>query len=277
MFFVASKVFWFVLAPSNALLLGLVLATVWMSWAAQYRPRTRGKARALLYFCVVALGLTITPLGQIPLAMVEDRFPAIAYEDVPRDLAGIVVLGGALDIRRTEQRRQPQLNDAAERITALVSLAAARPDLPIIISGGQGALHPSDLSEAEAVTDLLADMDVGRGRLQLETRSRNTHENATYTRELVVQAGLSDGRWLLVTSAFHMPRAVGSFRTAGFDVVAFPVDYRLPLGGSGLAPLSKALTLLDVGVREWIGLVAYRLAGYTSSLWPGPAGGNASR
>ncbi len=226
MFFVASKVFWFVLAPSNALVLGLLIATAWLTWAAAYRPRAIAPARVPLSLCVVALGLASTPLGQMPLAMVEDRFPTIAYDDLPDDLAGIIVLGGALDIRRTEQRRQTQLNDAADRITTLVSLAAARPDTPIIFSGGQGALHPSDLSEAEAVADLLTEMGLDGGRLQLETRSRNTHENAAYTRELVARAGMPGGRWLLVTSAFHMPRAVGSYRAAGFDLVAYPIDYR---------------------------------------------------
>lgn len=116
----------------------------------------------------------------------------------------------------------------------------------------------------------------------LEDRSRNTRENAQFSADLVHPE--PGERWLLVTSAWHMPRAVGCFRQAGFTVTAFPVDYRTRGWGdrvrlNGFA--SDGLLQLDLAVKEWIGLVVYRIAGYTPDWLPGPdepvPGGSASR
>jgi uncharacterized SAM-binding protein YcdF (DUF218 family) len=116
----------------------------------------------------------------------------------------------------------------------------------------------------------------------VEDRSRTTSENAVFSREL---AKPKEGeRWLLVTSAWHMPRAIGVFEKAGFPVIPYPVDFRV--GGSfhgvrGFATISDGLRRFDVGAKEWAGLVAYYLAGHSSELFPGPQasgeGGSVSR
>lgn len=110
-----------------------------------------------------------------------------------------------------------------------------------------------------------------RDRLILEERSRNTRENARFSAEL---ANPKPGeRWLLVTSAWHMPRAVGCFRRAGFPVTAYPVDYRTagPRDATRFNTFaSDGLLEFDLAVKEWIGLVAYKLAGYTDAWMPGP-------
>ena len=105
----------------------------------------------------------------------------------------------------------------------------------------------------------------------LETRSRNTEENAVFTKELVQPK--PGERWLLVTSAQHMPRAIGCFRRAGFPVEAYPVDWhtRRALRLAPMETLSGGLGRLDNAVHEWIGLVSYWLTGRTSELLPGPA------
>ena len=82
-----------------------------------------------------------------------------------------------------------------------------------------------------------------------------------------------DERWLLVTSAWHMPRAVGVFRQAGFPVTAYPVDFRTGGRANVLRPfatLSEGLRRLDVAAKEWAGLVGYRLTGRTGELFPRP-------
>jgi uncharacterized SAM-binding protein YcdF (DUF218 family) len=106
----------------------------------------------------------------------------------------------------------------------------------------------------------------------LESRSRNTDENARFTRELVSPE--SNERWLLVTSAAHVPRAVGSFRRAGFEVIPYPTDYRTEGKVSDFwefrtEPL-EGINMLDAATHEWLGLIAYWLAGKSDALLPGP-------
>lgn len=104
----------------------------------------------------------------------------------------------------------------------------------------------------------------------MERRSRNTYENAVFTKALV--APKPGERWLLVTSAYHMPRSVGLFRRAGFLVEPYPVDWRIGERVFAFENVSAdGLFRTDIAVREWLGLLAYRLSGRTGELLPGPA------
>ena len=128
-----------------------------------------------------------------------------------------------------------------------------------------------DAREADYATALFESLGVSRERLTMERRSRNTKENAEFSKALA--APKRGERWLLVTSAYHMPRSVGVFRKAGFAVEPYPVDWRV----GGPADLRRFRTFaieglanLDAGAREWMGLVAYRISGKTSEFFPGP-------
>jgi uncharacterized SAM-binding protein YcdF (DUF218 family) len=119
---------------------------------------------------------------------------------------------------------------------------------------------------------LLERFGIARERIVLESRSRTTDENARFTRALV--SPKPGERWLLVTSAFHMPRSIGAFRHAGFEVEAYPVDWRSRGWIDAASPfdqLSHGLARTDVAVHEWSGLIAYRLTGRSSALFPAPA------
>ena len=278
MFFPLSKLSWMLLTPSNALMLLLCVATLWLAFAAARGRSVRISGLCSAILATAMLIFAVTPIGRLPLAAVEDRFPTLPLSALPDDLAGAIVLGGALSLARSEAMAQVQFNEAADRIAALLVLAHLRPDLPIVFTGGDGALFGDDGSEAELLATWLASVGLDTRRILFEPTSRNTYENAVRTKAALDAAGRDvGGRWLLVTSAFHMPRAVGTFRAQGFDVVPYPVDYRLPLDGTGLTPVSFGLGLLDLGVREWLGLAAYRLAGYSSDVWPSPSPGSASR
>jgi uncharacterized SAM-binding protein YcdF (DUF218 family) len=199
----------------------------------------------------------------------ENRFPP--WDATGATPAGIVVLGGAISADMLATRGEIGINEAAERVVAVPALAKRYPAARIIYSGGDAGLFVHYESEADVVTDLFESLGIPASRLTLEGRSRNTIENAVYSKAL---AHPKPGeRWLLVTSALHMPRAMGAFRQAGFAVEAYPVDYQtngwrdlLDLSGS----LSAALRRTDSAFHEWIGLVAYRVAGKTPELLPGP-------
>ena len=162
------------------------------------------------------------------------------------------------------------LNEAAERVVVIPALAKAYPNARIIYSGGNGRLGGSGGSEAQYAEGLIESFGVPKERVTLEERSRDTEENAIYTRELA--APKQGERWLLVTSAHHMPRAIGAFRKVGFEVDAYPVDYRAP-GRVHLVSIDNASSgfgRTDTAAHEWVGLFVCWITGKSSALFPGP-------
>lgn len=261
MFYILSKALAFVLTPSNLLamisLLGLVLFLF------------RWSKSGFSFLSVAILGLALagwSPLGPTLLMTLEDRFPR---QETPAGINGIVMLGGAVDIHITEARGMEAWNDQAERVTAVAELANKFPAARIILSGGSG--HPDAVSESSIAKEALVAMGVPEGRMELETRSRNTCENA---RESVVTAQPKGGEvWLLITSASHMPRAIACFRAANFPVSPYPVDYHTR-GSEDLRriqpSIADGLAQVDLAAHEWVGLLTYRVAGLTRELFPGP-------
>jgi uncharacterized SAM-binding protein YcdF (DUF218 family) len=188
----------------------------------------------------------------------------------PAHVDGIVVLGGALEQRLTEERGMPALNGAAERMTEAVALLRRHPEARLVFTGGSGSLVPGALSEADVARRLWLDLGVPAERMTFESASRNTHENAVNTLRLVRQA--PGETWLLVTSASHMPRSMGVFRKAGWRIAAWPVNYRTGHGWASWVETSFPVRLQEFewGTREWVGLVAYWLMGRTDALLPAP-------
>ena len=263
MFFIVSKTLGFFASPSN-LLLCLGLAGLLLGLT-RWRRIGRGLTAASLVLLVVA---GLSPLGNWLIAPLEDRFPAWDAGRGAPD--GIVVLGGAISPELSLARGAPYLNESAERIAAAAALARTYPQARIIYSGGTGRIILGKGIEAEIAAGLFESIGLPRERLILEGRSRNTAENAEFSRTLA--APKPGERWLLVTSAYHMPRAMAVFRAAQFPVEAYPVDWRTA-PGDGLFPfeaVSAGLRRTDMAVREWAGLVVYRLTGRTQTLFPGP-------
>ena len=275
MFFPASKVIYFLITPSN-LFIFTVLAGLLLS--ATTRLRRTGTGLATLGALGLALG-GLAPLSEALLLPLEQRFAPFPA-DAPAP-AGIIVLGGAVEAGLSEARDQVVVNDAGERPIYLADLARRFPGARLVFSGGSGFIG-GGVAEADVISRQADVIGVPRTRLILENRSRNTYENAAFTAALVQPK--PGERWLLVTSAWHMPRAIGCFRQAGFTVDAFPVDYRTR-GWSDLTRVngfaSDGLLQLDLAVKEWVGLAAYRWSGYTPDWLPGPepapAPGSASR
>ncbi|WP_372621864.1 YdcF family protein [Falsiroseomonas sp.] len=260
--FLASKVFWAVARP-NTLALVLALFGLVLVW----RGRRFGRwplALGLGWYAAVFV-LPVSALLTLPL---EARFPRPAA--LPGPVAGIVVLGGAVEQQLTEAHGIPALNGAAERMTEAVALARRHPEARLVFTGGSAALIPGGPTEADTARRLFADLGVPAGRLTFEQESRNTHENAVLTHRLV-RPGEGE-TWLLVTSASHMPRAMGSFRAAGWNVTAWPVNYttgRDP-GLWWQWPFPTRLNQAEWALREWIGLAAYRMMGRTDAVFPAP-------
>jgi len=263
MFFVLSKSVAFLLAPSNLLVLAALLGFALMLT----RRRRLGKWLAGVAIALL-LAIAYLPLGHALTRPLENRFPSWDGAHGPPD--GIVVLGGAINPGLSRIRGVPQLNGGAERVTAIAKLAREYPDARIVYSGGDASLFATEGAEANYVYPLLDSFGVPRARVRLETRSRNTYENATFSKALAKpKAG---ERWLLVTSAKHMPRAVGCFRRAGFPVEPYPVDWRTPprVRFGVASQFGGGLVAFDSAVHEWLGLLTYWLVDRSSAFFPGP-------
>ena len=229
-----------------------------------------GRRRLAVAGFLSLLVIGFSPLSYMLLLPLEDRFPRPRLEQVGT-ISGIIILGGFEDAYSTQARGTLIVGDAAERLTEGVLLAHRLPHARVIFSGGSATIINASPSAAGAVASYIIGTGIAADRVILESASRNTRENATMT-YAVVQPKPGE-RWLLVTSAFHMPRSMGVFRKAGFDVIAWPVDYRT----TGFSDVTRATGTLaegtyhvDISVKELIGLIVYRLRGWTDALWPAP-------
>lgn len=267
MFFVLSKVFGFFAIPSNLVIsIGILGLLLW--------PTRFGRAgRRLVVASLIVLAiLGLSPVGNALIIPLEQRFPPWNVAGGPP--AGIVVLGGSLSPHVSAGRNEVALNEGAERLTVGAELALRYPNARILFTGGSGALIFEEGAEAEFAMRVFEGFGIPRARVILEDRSRNTVENAAFSKDLAQPK--PGERWLLVTSAYHMPRAIGIFRKAGFAVEAYPVDWRTSGPEDALRPfptMSEGLRRTDVAVREWIGLLAYWLTGKSSDLFPAPIRG----
>jgi uncharacterized SAM-binding protein YcdF (DUF218 family) len=261
--FEIGKIVGFFLLPSNSLFFVTALGVLLL-----LTPAARfGRVLALLGAVLLAIA-GYSPLGNALMLPLEQRFPPWDSSRGAPD--GIVVLGGAISPAVSAARGAAALNEAAERFTVMVELARRYPGARLIFSGGDGSLTGSG-AEAEHALPLLRSLGVAPERVELESGSRSTFENATMSRALA--APKPGERWLLVTSAHHMPRAVGCFRAAGFAVEAYPVDWRTRGADDLLGPfrtLASGLARTDAAVHEWIGLAGYRLTGRIGDWLPGP-------
>jgi len=253
MFFVIAKVVGALIRTETwiALSLGLVVLALIMNW--------HGVAR---FMALIAFGfflaLSILPIGDLVLRPLERTYPA--FPDLT-EVDGIIILSGGPG---PSPWPRPGSEQCADRYTSAVHLARRFPDAKLLVAGGFVRLRDligtrtRDYSYVERV---FVSRGLSPDRLLLDHRSRNTAENARMSLEL---ARPGDGEtWVLITSAFHMRRAVKSLERAGWDsLVPYPVDYRtvqfdVALGWNP----ARNIRILDLAIKELIGQLAYDLLG----------------
>jgi uncharacterized SAM-binding protein YcdF (DUF218 family) len=255
MWYALSKIGWMLLRPSSILLV-LCLSGLLLNW---WQSRCAWGRRLLLTGVAGLAACAILPIGALLLRPLENRFPPL--NPLPRNVDGIIVLGGAIDTVASAAQSWPALNDHADRMTAFGALARAYPRARLVFTGGDASLISGGTTEAQIARKLFAGLGLDLKRIRFEDRSRNTRENALFSQRMV--APRPGERWLLVTSAADMPRAIGCFRAIGWLVTAFPVDYHAQRW-TILPGLVTGLREVDWGVHEWMGLVYYRARGWTS-------------
>jgi uncharacterized SAM-binding protein YcdF (DUF218 family) len=262
MTFTLSKLLWVFFTPSNLLVL-LLLLGAFLAVAQRDTWRRLGRRLcfgvALIFFLIAAL-----PVGEWVMAPLENRFPATQ----PDKVDGIILIGGDEKELLTAARGMPIAPMSASDYIQFAALARQYPKAKLVFSGGSGLVLPTGVMPAEIAQKILLNLGVPLERIVFENQSRTTYENAMNTAALVHPT--PQQKWLLVTGAFHMPRTVACFRKAGWNVLAMPDNY-MTLGKTPSRlqlSLSRNMLVLDLAAHEYVGLVMYRLLGYTDALWP---------
>jgi uncharacterized SAM-binding protein YcdF (DUF218 family) len=252
MFFVVSKILVYLIYPLPVACL-LLLGACW-TWSR--RPRL---GRGLVISALTLLWLLSTPVADLLLLPLETVYPAVV-KPAPAD--AVVVLTGMVDAKAA-RGDQVEMGESADRILAGVELVRGSQADYLLIAGGSGDLFDQSISEARILNRFAIRSGVPEDRILLDTTSRNTHENAVQAKALLQRAGLSNV--ILVTSAFHMPRSMGCFRKLGIHPQPYPVDFRSRWGAYdplSWVPSVNNLQRSTTAVREYVGLIMYRLQGY---------------
>lgn len=263
LFFIVSKVAWSLISPSALFVWLTLLALGLLHWG---YLRT---AKALLSVMFIsALTVMAYPVGDVLLEPLEKRF-AVPSE-LPPAIDGIIVLGGGEQLKTSLSWQTAQIGEAGDRYLAAAMLARHYPQRPLWVSGGSNLLQMPDHKAVAYIHRQLLEMaGVPAEQIYIEENSRNTFENLQNLQQLLPGG---ETKFLLVTSAFHMPRSIGIARQLGLNVIAYPVDFRSQRSAQRQwdFALFEHLQTLELAVREWLGLVAYYFSGKTSQLLPGP-------
>ncbi|MGE3622427.1 MAG: YdcF family protein [Bdellovibrionales bacterium] len=210
--------------------------------------------------------IAIFPVGDWLLRPLENRFHAVTPEKVD----GIVVIGSDESPTLTEIRSQPVAREGASRYLKFAALARQYPNAKLVYAGGSPIVAPvpGKLTNADVAREAMESIGLPVDRITFEGKSRNTYENAVNAAAIVHPR--PDEKWLLVTTAFHMPRAMGCFRKAGWNVYAAPSNYTTTgaLNSDLNFDFAGHLGEMNAAVREYYGLLAYWLMGYIESPWP---------
>ena len=262
MTFIFGKLVWVLLQPGNLLLLCLVAGVFLL-----LRGHRLGRILIILPALAFLL-LAVAPIGPAMLLVLEQRFPRPPM--LPDRIDGILVLGGAVDPRISLSFGETVFNSSVARVLAGVALARHHPEAKLALVSGEGEFFPVGFAESRATSGFVVEEGIPAARIILEERSRSTHENAVFAKELI-RPGPAE-TWVLVTSAYHMPRAVASFRAVDWPVIPYPVDFRVDprTGLRANFNLADGLDTATLAGKEWAGLVAYRLLGWTGELFPAP-------
>jgi uncharacterized SAM-binding protein YcdF (DUF218 family) len=265
MYFDLSKTLGFVAVPSNLVMLIIIFGL--LLWRSRY---ARFGRRITVAGIVLLLIGGATPVGTALLLPLENRFPR--WDQTRGAPDGVVVLGGVVNTYISRRRNEIAVGPSTQRLLATVDLYRQYPNARIVFSGGNPSLVFAGSPESDLAVPFLEHWGVPAGDIGVDDAARDTMENALNAKRIA--APKPGERWLLVTSAFHMPRAIGLFRAAGFPVEAYPVDWKTG-GWRDILGLPSSLIggfgRLDVAAHEWEGLLVDWLIGRSSTLFPAPA------
>jgi uncharacterized SAM-binding protein YcdF (DUF218 family) len=246
---------WWIINIDLLLLLTLLIGSIFLF----FRKIKWGK-RCVLISCLGFVIFATVPFSLWIVENLENRFPRVDH--IPPDVKGMILLGGSFDKRTSLARGETAYNLTAGRFIQFVELAKANPHLELAFTGND--------FEVKTAKKVFQALGIDPSRVLFEEGSRDTKDNAAKSATLLNPH--STEKWLLMTSAYHMPRSVGLFRKAGFNIIPYPVDYHTPGNYEPLFFLGLNLSLdaWAAGSREWLGMLINYLVGRSDELYPGP-------
>jgi len=255
MFFLLSKIFDFLVNPFFWVLALLIIGLIAL-W------KGKKSARKWLLTSFLFIIIFTNPLI-ISLVMNAWQAPAYSLNDIKSPYEVGILMGGSMR-HFDEKTERPVYSMSVDRLLQTVSLYHNGKIKKILLTGGSGHVFRQDQKESFFIADVLRKSGVAAEDIIIENNSRNTYENALFTRDLVKVKGIK-GRFLLITSSFHMRRSVACFRKVGFDVDTFPVDSKTREASftpDSFIPEPFYFTLWDQLIHEWVGMIAYKISGY---------------
>lgn len=252
-FFWCSKLFWGIVSPDGLLVMVFALAMGLWAWG-----RINVARRLLTVLLGVIVVITLFPVGSWLLYPLESRYPA---NPELIDFDGIVVLSGPEEGLKTAIWNSVSLGDSAERNLAFMALARKFPKAKLLFTGGSGELFGQQYQAANVARRLFKEQGLDLTRVVFESESRNTWENALFSKSIVNPK--PDEKWVLITTGWHMPRAVGVFCQLDWPVIPYPVDFRTLPGyfWSVEWRFLEHLRTLKIAIKEWLGVSVYQLTG----------------
>ncbi len=259
LFFWLSKIIWALASPGSLMVIAAIAIWLLLKSGAHRLARCLAGLLALALFLIA-----LFPVGEWLLYPLESRFS----KNLPERIDGVILLGGSISPMRSMVWDEVEMNAAAEREFNFLALARRYPQAKLAFTGGTGGLLSQAYKEAGWTRKLFEQQGMDPARISFEENSRNTYENAIFSKELLTPN--PEDNWLLITTAWHMPRAIGAFCKAGFPVLAWPVDHWTVRGDLMRIEWDFVdnLNELNIAMHEWTGLLIYRLTGKTGSLLP---------
>ena len=257
---VLKNIFWIIFQPVNIIILIIILGSI------IYLFKYKKIGLKFLYTGIILLTLSsIFPIGNYLALPLENRFK----NKILQKPYGIIVLGGSEKVLNSSVRNQISLNSSSERLLYFYILSKKYPESKLVFSGA-GKLY-NNINESDVARNFFEELGMDMNQIVFESKSRNTYENAKFSYELIRPN--TDQRWVLITSAITMPRAIGTFRKIGWNVIPFSVDY-ITNKKSNFFTINKnflsGLTSLNIVTYEWIGLIFYKILNRTDSFLPNP-------
>jgi uncharacterized SAM-binding protein YcdF (DUF218 family) len=253
MFFIISKLLAFIIAP-------IVWVTALLIWTLLTKDIRRKRKLLIITFCVFYFFSNSFILDEFFRAY---EMPAVKESELPGKYDAAIVLGGMVAYDHVLVRIQ--FDRAIDRLMQAITLYKEGKVRKIFLSGGSGSILEKDILEGFLLKDYLIKLGIPDTSIVVEGHSKNTRENALFSKPILDSLN-KNGRYLLITSAFHMPRAMRCFQKVGINVTPYSVDrYSGPrkfVFDHCFIPATGALDGWNVLFHEWIGLITYKMAGY---------------
>lgn len=228
-------------------------------------PKCGQKIINLTLIAIIAFG--IIPLGPLLITLLERQYPASSA--MPSQIDGIIVLGGAFEPAMSRKMGQLSVNDSIERFLCFVDLGKKNPSAMMISSGGNGDILNPDVLESDDAKAFFALTTLNNRDIVYEDKSKNTYENALYSKEI---AKPNKGEnWVVITSAYHMPRAVGIFQKLDWDIIPYPCDFKTSGDYkifNNLPNIAMNFSYLNIAIKEIFGMIVYYLTGKSAFIFP---------